>query len=70
VIVSRIHHRMPLILSRGDLNRWLGTEEDPSDLLRVAYPSADMRMWPISTRVNSPNNDDSSILEPAAHARV
>jgi hypothetical protein len=24
-----------------------------------------MRMWPISTRVNKPANDDPSILEPA-----
>jgi hypothetical protein len=23
-----------------------------------------MRMWPISTRVNKPENDDSSLLEP------
>ncbi len=23
-----------------------------------------MRMWPISTRVNKPENDDSSIVEP------
>jgi len=23
-----------------------------------------MRMWPISTRVNKPENDDPSILEP------
>jgi hypothetical protein len=28
-------------------------------------PSADlMLMWPISTRVNKPENDDPSILEP------
>jgi putative SOS response-associated peptidase YedK len=64
VIVSRIHQRMPLILARADLDRWLGTEKDPADLLR-SYPSADMQMWPISSLVNSPNNDDPSILEPA-----
>ncbi len=49
---------------RTDLDRWLGTEKEPADLLR-SYPSADMRMWPISTRVNSPNNDDPSILKQA-----
>jgi len=64
VLVSRIHDRMPLILARADLERWLGAEKNPADLLR-SYPSADVRMWPISTRVNSPNNDDPSILEPA-----
>ncbi len=31
--------------------------------------SADlMRMWPISTRVNKPENDDPSIVEPVAGA--
>lgn len=63
VLVSRIHDRMPLILAPSDLGRWLGPEPDLADLLR-AYPSADMRMWPISNRVNSPNNDDAAILEP------
>ena len=33
------------------------------DLLR-SYPAAPMRMWPISTRVNKPENDDPSILQP------
>jgi putative SOS response-associated peptidase YedK len=64
VIVSRIHRRMPLILARSDLDRWLGAEENPADLLR-SYPSADMQMWPSSMRVNSPDNNDPSILEPA-----
>src|SRR5947209_4447732 len=65
VMVSRIHDRMPLILARADLDRWLGPEQNSAELLR-SYPSADMKMWPISTRVNSPDNDDPSILEPAA----
>jgi putative SOS response-associated peptidase YedK len=65
VMVSRIHDRMPLILARGDLDRWLGSDKNPADLLR-SYPSADMRMWPVSTRVNSPDNDNPSILEPVA----
>jgi len=28
------------------------------------FPADLMRMWPISTRVNKPENDDSSIVEP------
>gem|GEM_PF-1886278 len=28
-----------------------------------------MRMWPISTRVNKPENDDPSIVEPLTSAR-
>jgi putative SOS response-associated peptidase YedK len=54
---------MPVILSPSDYNTWLSEEEDPSDLLRP-FPSDDMRVWPISTRVNKPENDDPSILEP------
>ena len=50
-------------------DRWLGREADPADLLK-SYPSADMTMWPISTRVNSPSNDDPSILEPAAQQQA
>jgi putative SOS response-associated peptidase YedK len=65
VMVSRIHDRMPLILASADLERWLGPDTNPADLLR-SYPSADMTMWPISTRVNSPDNDDASILQPVA----
>jgi hypothetical protein len=29
-----------------------------------AFPSEAMRMWPITTRVNKPENDEPSILEP------
>jgi putative SOS response-associated peptidase YedK len=43
--------------------RWLGEEPDPGDLMWPC-PATLMRMWPISTRVNKPVNDDPSILEP------
>jgi hypothetical protein len=29
-----------------------------------SFPAAPMLMWPISTRVNKPENDDPSIVEP------
>jgi hypothetical protein len=45
--------------------RWLGQEPDPYELL-MPFPSDLMVMWPVSTRVNSPDNDDSSLLDPAA----
>jgi hypothetical protein len=41
----------------------LSDEPDPRDLLRP-FPAEPMRMWPISTRVNKPENDDPSIVEP------
>src|ERR1700756_2652096 len=62
-LVDDIHNRMPVILSRYDYARWLGEELDPGDLMRP-FPAGLMRMWPISTRVNKPENDDPSIIEP------
>ena len=52
---------MPAILKPESYDRWLGLEPDPHDLL-ITYPSEQMTMWPISTRVNKPENDDPSIL--------
>jgi hypothetical protein len=48
---------MPLILAPGDLARWLGEEPAPRDLMRP-FPARPMRMWPISTRVNKPENHE------------
>jgi putative SOS response-associated peptidase YedK len=53
---------MPLILRPEVYTRWLSDEPDPRDLM-TPFPSEPMRMWPISTRVNKPENDDPSILE-------
>jgi putative SOS response-associated peptidase YedK len=62
-LVAAIHDRMPLIIAPGDYGRWLGDEPNPYDLMRP-FPAEPMQIWPISTRVNKPENDDSSILEP------
>ena len=66
-LVAEIHDRMPLILAPTDYTRWLSDEPDPGDLMR-SFPAEPMRMWPISTRVNKPENDDPSIVEPIAIA--
>ena len=62
-LVAEIHDRMPLILAPADYSRWLSDEPDPGDLMRP-FPAEPMRMWPISTRVNKPENDDPSVVEP------
>jgi putative SOS response-associated peptidase YedK len=38
-------------------------EPDPRELMRP-FPAEPMRMWPIAIRVNTPENDDPSILDP------
>jgi len=32
------------------------------------FPAGPMRAWPVSTRVNRPENDDAPILEPVEAA--
>ncbi len=62
-LVSEIHDRMPVIIPPVAYERWLSTmEPDARDLL-VPFPSEPMRIWPISTRVNKPENDDEQVLD-------
>jgi len=53
---------MPLILSPADYDRWLDKDYDPADLIRP-FPDKEMVTWPVSTRVNKPENDDAMILD-------
>ncbi len=65
-LMSPIHNRMPVILSRLDLQQWLDpTPRFPVDLksLLVPYPADEMEAYPVSTLVNSPGNDRPEILE-------
>ncbi|MEM8644717.1 MAG: SOS response-associated peptidase [Pseudomonadota bacterium] len=34
--LASIHHRMPVVIGRGDFARWLGDEDAPHDLLKAA----------------------------------
>ena len=61
-LVGQIHDRMPAILEPRSYERWLGLDPDPHDLL-ITYPPEPMTMWPISRRVNKPENDDPSLLD-------
>lgn len=54
---------MPVILDPADYERWL-TEDDPRDLLEP-YPAELMRAYRVGTRVNSPKNDDATLVERA-----
>jgi putative SOS response-associated peptidase YedK len=63
-LVAEIHDRMSLMLAPGDyIPRLSDDEPDPRDLMRL-FPAEPVRMWPISTRINKPENDDPSIIEP------
>ena len=59
-----IHDRMPVIIPPESYDHWLSTLDPDTHGLLVPFPAAAMKMWPISTRVNKPENDDEAILEP------
>lgn len=63
-LVEHIHPRMPLILDRAACKRWLSPESDPRDLL-VKFSAYQMKMWPVSTKVNNLRNDEPAILDEA-----
>ena len=63
-LLNSIHDRMPVIIPAESYDHWLSTlDPDPRGLL-APFPSGPMKIWPISTRVNKPVNDDAAILEP------
>jgi putative SOS response-associated peptidase YedK len=64
-LVAPLHDRMPAILAPEHYDRWLGDEQDPRTLIG-RFPAHTMVAWPVSTRVNSPDNDDPAILEAVA----
>jgi len=66
-LMATLHNRMPVILSRSGYAQWLDSSpQQPSTLqeLLVPFPSADFEAYPVSTRVNSPVNDDPECLLP------
>jgi putative SOS response-associated peptidase YedK len=65
-LLRGVHDRMPVIVPPENYARWLdAAEEDVGDLL---VPAGDdvLRAQSISKRVNSVQNDDASLIEPAA----
>jgi len=67
--MESIHERMPIILPADAYDLWLDPQEmNTARLLEVLkpYPADQMRAYPVSTRVNTPANDDPSLIEMAS----
>jgi putative SOS response-associated peptidase YedK len=61
--IKPLHERMPLILEQKDWSAWLG--ETAGEVASLLKPyDGELRLWPISSRVNSPANDDAGLLDP------
>jgi len=66
-IIAPIHHRMPVILDRGEEELWLAQDVDVADAvlpLLDPFPAERMELFPVSTRVNNARNNDPSLIEP------
>ena len=64
-LVAQVHDRMPVILDRAGAAQWLkGGARDGLLALLVPFPAERMAATMVSKRVNSPANDDPSLIEP------
>ncbi|WP_035271575.1 SOS response-associated peptidase [Desulfonatronum thiodismutans] len=64
--VAAIHDRMPVIIKPEDYATWLAPKSHREQIETLLQPFADMptQMLPVSTRVNSPKNNDPECIVP------
>ena len=65
-LMERIHDRMPVIVQPEDYAQWLDpTNQDIGALMTFVrpYPTERMEGWPVSPRVNQPENDEPRLLD-------
>lgn len=66
-VMESLHDRMPVIIEEEHHERWLATDlQDPGQVacLLGPYPAKSMRSYEVTTRVNSPRNNDEACLAP------
>lgn len=67
-LVAEVHERMPAILEPARYSAWLNPEADTGSLRELLgpFPPEKMNSRPVSRRVNSPANDDPSLIKPVS----
>jgi putative SOS response-associated peptidase YedK len=68
-LMAELHDRMPVILDPADYGAWLDPARGGAELLR-SCPEEWLEAVPVSTRVNSPRNDDPDIIQPEGEPRA
>ncbi len=77
---AKVHHRMPVIIQPQDYDSWLGELERGSPRRRQAQgqvsldrkqllnalPEVNLKLYPVSNRVNSPKNDTPECIMPVS----
>lgn len=69
-VVSPIHDRMPVILTRDSEKVWMNNDASEKEILEVLRPLEPelMGSYTVSSRVNNVANDDPSLIEASAPA--
>ncbi len=64
-LLRTLHHRMAVILDRGHYRAWLADATEPDQLRAMLKPCPDeqMRVYPVSSLVNSPSNDSPAVVQ-------
>jgi putative SOS response-associated peptidase YedK len=64
VATAHLHHRMPVVLGRGDYRKWLEPGTAPADLRAMLVPYAGaLDIFPVSTALNAGTTDEPGCLE-------
>jgi putative SOS response-associated peptidase YedK len=68
--IARLHHRMPVILDEVDA--WLAADAPFEHVMALLLPAPNgaVRIWPVSTAVNSVRNDGPRLLDSAADIAI
>lgn len=63
-VVSKIHQRMPVILSHNTMGQWLANDANPESLLELMqpYPDGLMQSWKVSKLVNKATNKNAACI--------
>jgi putative SOS response-associated peptidase YedK len=70
--MASIHHesqRMPAILRMEDIAVWLDATPDQAKAALLPFPGDQLRAHMVSDRVNSPKNDDPTLMDEVAAVR-
>jgi putative SOS response-associated peptidase YedK len=66
-LLEPIHSRMPVVLDEDDWDEWLDPADPDLALLEgMLRPAPDdwLEVYPVSSRVNSPDNNDAGLIRP------
>ena len=66
-VIKPLHERMPAIIAPAHYDLWLDPRiTDKAEIMEYlnSAPSGSLKFYPISTRVNSPKNDDDRCIQP------